>query len=72
MKPEQCNFRVSKDDFLKLPQAEQNSFIYNCLMDTQEKIDWKWKKVLTVGAVAGFIGGLCNGAIAKIFGLSNL
>jgi len=69
MPPEQCQFRVSKEDFLNLPQSEQNSLIYSCLMDMQEKIDWKWKKIMGIGAIAGFIGGLFNGLVIKVFGL---
>jgi len=69
MPPEQCQFRVSKEDFLNLPQSEQNSLIYGCIMDMQEKIDWKWKRVLAIGAIAGFIGGLFNGLVIKVFGL---
>lgn len=66
MPPEQCEFRVSKADFLKLPQAEQSSLIYNCLYDVQEKIDWKWKRVLGVGAMAGFAGGFLNHALRTL------
>lgn len=72
MTPEQCNFRVSKSDFLKLPQAEQSSLIYNCMMDLQEKIDWKWKRIMTIGAVSGFVGGFCNRFIVNLLGIKNI
>ena len=72
MAPEQCSFRVSKTDFLKLPQAEQNSLIYNCLMDMQEKIDWKWKRVMTIGAVAGLAGGFLHDLLGKFLGINNI
>jgi hypothetical protein len=72
MPPEKCEFPVSQEDFLKLPQGNQNALIYSCLRDLQEKTDWRWKQVLFIGAISGFIGGFCNPWIKTLFGMKNL
>lgn len=72
MTTKQCEFPIGKEDFLKLPQGDQNALMYACLKDIQEKIDWKWKKLLAIGAAAGFVGGLCHNVAAKILGIPNL
>lgn len=66
------NVQITKEDFLKLSGAEQNALIYSCLCETQVKIDFKWKRLVAIGATAGFVGGFFHNMISKITGLSNI
>lgn len=72
MPTKQCSFRISKEEFLALPPGDQSALIYSCLFDIQDKVDWKWKKVMAIGAVTGLAGGFLHDFLGKFFGVNHL